>query len=232
MKLNASPFHAVTGELLPAYRDAYLRGDLSSKNTEAVDAYIKANSRCADETLRRFYEMKNLGHDVLPVGWVQRQFDLIRTEPQRFRQRAAAMVISGALIGGAVFAGSSRPTTEANAAPAANLTTALAPTAEIEAANSMLRVSTVRGRILDEEGKPLVGATIMQKGSFYGVSTDAKGEYLLRVPANQPITLQYGYGGYTDEEVQVKGGRVENMTLVPREKEKKASKKRHWLFFN
>ncbi|GGF09012.1 carboxypeptidase-like regulatory domain-containing protein [Hymenobacter cavernae] len=221
MKLNASPFHATTGQLLPAYRDAYLRGDLSSKNTELVDAYIKANSQQADATLRRFHEMKNLGHDVRPVGWVQRQFDLIRTEPQRFRQRAATMIVGAALVGSAVFAGSSRPTAESSAPMAA---------AETESSASLLRVATVRGRILDEEGKPLVGATILQKGSFYGVSTDSKGEYLLRVPANQPVTLQYGYGGYTDEEVQVKGGTTENMTLVPRAKDKTAKKHRWFIF--
>ena len=222
MKLKASPFHATTGQLLPAYRDAYLRGDLSSKNTELVDAYIKANSQQADATLRRFHEMKSLGHDVKPVGWVQRQFDLIRTEPQRFRQRAATLVVGAALVGSAVFAGSSRPTT----------TEASAPTAvtETEGSASLLRVATVRGRILDEEGKPLVGATVLQKGSFYGVSTDSKGEYLLRVPANQPVTLQYGYGGYTDEEVKVKGGTVENMTLVPRDTEAK-TKKHRWFIF-
>ena len=224
MKLKASPFHATTGQLLPAYRDAYLRGDLSSKNTELVDAYIKANSQQADATLRRFYEMKSLGHDVKAVGWVQRQFDLIRTEPQRFRQRAATLVVGTALVGSAVFAGSSRPTTTEAAAPVAAPMSA----AETEASAKLLRVATVRGRILDEEGKPLVGATVLQKGSFYGVSTDAKGEYLLRVPANQPVTLQYGYGGYSDEEVQIKGGTVENMTLVPREGK---TKKHRWFIF-
>ncbi|GGE96933.1 carboxypeptidase-like regulatory domain-containing protein [Hymenobacter cavernae] len=227
MKLNASPFHSVTGELLPAYRDAYLRGDLSSKNTEAVDAYMKANSRRADETLRRFYEMKNLGHDVKPVGWVQRQFDLIHTEPQRFRQRAATLIVSAAMLGGAVFAGSNGSVTNASTS---NSELSASAVAESEAANSMLRIATVRGRILDESGRPLVGATVMQKGSFHGVSTNAKGEYTLRLPANQPVTLQYGYGGYADEEVKVQGSRVENMTLLPREKEKN-TKKRHWLFF-
>jgi len=226
MKLNASPFHATTGQLLPAYRDAYLRGDLSSKNTELVDAYIKANSQQADAALRRFHEMKHLGHDVKAVGWVQRQFDLIRTEPQRFRQRAATMVVGAALVGSAVFAGSSRPTTAEATAP----TVAPMAAAETEGSASLLRVATVRGRILDEEGKPLVGATVLQKGSFYGVSTDAKGEYTLRVPANQPVTLQYGYGGYSDEEVQVKGGTTENMTLVPREKAAKVKKHRWFIF--
>lgn len=78
MKLTAYPFDPQTGDLLPVYRDAYLRGDLARPNTAAVDAYLKTNSHTADETLRRFYEMKQQGEQVRPVGWVQRQFDVMR----------------------------------------------------------------------------------------------------------------------------------------------------------
>lgn len=222
MKLSATPFHPATGELLPAYRDAYLRGDLSSDNTELVDAYLKANKSLADETLRRFHEMKNVGHAVKPVGWVQRQFDLIRTEPERFRRRAATLVVGGALLGGAVFAGTNLPTT--NAPVLAEEEAAAAPT---EAAG--IRMVSVKGRILDENGKPLVGATVWQKGTRNGVSTDANGNYSVRVPAYQKATLQYAYGGYSEEEMTVAGGRTENVTLVPREKQKVAKKR--WLLF-
>lgn len=225
MKLSANPFHPKTGKLLPAYRDAYLRGDLSSENTAAVDAYIKANSAYADETLNRFYELKQLGHSVKPVGWVQRQFDLIRTEPQRFRRRAASLVVGSAMIGGAVFAGSSLPKSGETVLPAVSETAEAASVASLNAATTV----TVRGRILDENGKPLVGATVLQKGTSRGVSTDEKGNYTLRIPAGQAATLQYGYAGYSDDEVQVKGGAVENMTLLPRAE--KPAKKHRWLFF-
>ncbi|MCC3157633.1 carboxypeptidase-like regulatory domain-containing protein [Hymenobacter sp. 15J16-1T3B] len=227
MKLSATPFHRATGELLPAYRDAYLRGDLSSENTVLVDAYLKANKELADETLRRFYDMKNAGHSVKPVGWVQRQFDLIRTEPERFRRRAAAMVMGGALIGGAVFAGTNLPTANT---PTDNLP---AVTESVEASNSeaasALRMTAVRGRILDENGRPLVGATVLHKGTSTGVSTDANGVYTLRVPVGQKATLQYAYGGYAEEEMQVRAGATENVTLVPRAPERAAKKR--WLFF-
>lgn len=222
MKLSATPFHPTTGQLLPAYRDAYLRGDLTSDNTALVDAYLKANAQTADETLRRFHEMKNVGHTVKPVGWVQRQFDLIRTEPERFRRRAAGLVMMGALVGSAVFAGTNLPS-----ATTPVLTEAEAAAAPAEAA--ALRMVSVKGRILDENGKPLVGATVWQKGTRNGVSTDASGNYSMRVPAHQKATLQYGYGGYAEEETTVTGGRIENITLVPREGQKAAKKR--WLFF-
>jgi CarboxypepD_reg-like domain len=225
MKLSATPFHPATGELLPAYRDAYLRGDLSSENTDLVDAYLKANKTLADETLRRFHEMKTIGHAVKPVGWVQRQFDLIRTEPERFRRRAATLVVGGALLGGAVFAGTSLPTTNAPVLVDAELPADVAAAPEAAA----IRMVSVKGRILDENGKPLVGATVWQKGTRNGVSTDANGNYSVRVPAHQKATLQYAYGGYAEEEMMVSGGKTENVTLVPRAPQKAAKKR--WLFF-
>ncbi|UYZ62003.1 carboxypeptidase-like regulatory domain-containing protein [Hymenobacter weizhouensis] len=55
---------------------------------------------------------------------------------------------------------------------------------------------TVRGRITDERGRPLVGATVLVQGTQLAASTDASGEYKLDVPAG--VTLQFGYGGYSD----------------------------------
>lgn len=239
MKLTASPFDPQTGALLPVYRDAYLRGDLSGLNTTAVDAYLKANSHLADDTLRRFYDMKQQGEHVRPVGWVQRQFDLVRTEPERFRRRAASLVVGAALVGGAVFAGTNLPTTKLphesvpTFADATETTLAEASMAE----TSSMRLVTVHGRILNEEGKPLVGATVMHKGSYQGVSTDANGNYSLLVPAKEGTTLQFGYAGYGEEEVKVSGAATENVTLVPRdEQENKEVKKlakatRRWRLF-
>jgi len=230
MKLSANPFHPISGELLSVYRDAYLRGDLSTENTTAVDAFIKANSHYADATLRRFYEMKQQGHQVQPVGWVQRQFDLIRTEPQRFRRRAASLMVGSVLVGGAVFANSGRTIDNRNIASVATVVSENTVAEAASAASLNAATVVVRGRILNENGQPLVGATVLQKGTSRGVSTDAQGNYLLRVPAGRAATLQYGYAGYSEDEIQVKGGSVENMTLLPN-MEKAKKQKRHWLFF-
>lgn len=230
MKLSANPFHPISGELLSVYRDAYLRGDLSTENTTLVDAYIKANSDHADATLRRFYEMKQQGHQVQPVGWVQRQFDLIRTEPQRFRRRAASMLVGSVLVGGAVFANSGRTIENTAVAPVVAVASEATVAEAASAASLNAATVVVRGRILDENGHPLIGATVLQKGTSRGVSTDAQGNYSMRVPAGRTATLQYGYAGYNDDEIQVKGGRVENMTLLPN-MEKAKKQKRHWLFF-
>ena len=231
MAITTNPFHPATGELLPGYRDAYLRGDLSGKNTELVDAYLKANPTKGGEAFQRFHSMQATGHAVRPVGWLQNQLHLIRTEPARFRQRAGSLLLVGVLVSGAVFAANNSavaPSRDFAGSPDA--AAASAPVAADAAAEAleMASLSTVKGRILDENGHPLIGATIIDKASGRGVSTDAKGDYTLAVPAHRAAQLQFGYGGYTEEIVQVTGRSVQNVTLLPRTDQ---PKKRHWWQF-
>ncbi|UOQ70571.1 carboxypeptidase-like regulatory domain-containing protein [Hymenobacter cellulosilyticus] len=75
---------------------------------------------------------------------------------------------------------------------------------------------TLSGRILDENGRPLAGATVLVKGSRKGTGTDANGNYTLEVPAGDN-TLVYGYGGYEDQEMRARGGQPLNVTLTPAE---------------
>jgi hypothetical protein len=82
---------------------------------------------------------------------------------------------------------------------------------------------TLSGRILDEEGKPMAGATVMLKGSRKVASTDANGNYSMEVPAGEN-TLTYGYGGYQDQEMRAHGSQPLNVTLVPREGAKRRRK--------
>jgi hypothetical protein len=220
MALTTHPFHPQTGELLPGFRDAYLRGDLSVKNTELVDAYFKANPSKGGEAYQRFHALQAKGHDVRPVGWLQNQFDLIRTEPARFRQRVGSLLVVAALIGGAAFAGTNLPT---------DTTIAAETPANLEATETTVAMTTVSGRILDENGHPLIGATVLDKRSGRGVSTDATGSYTMTVPANRAANLQFGYGGYSDEDVLVNGHGTQNVTLLPRTDAPKL--KRHWWKF-
>lgn len=232
MAITTNPFHPVTGDLLPGYRDAYLRGDLSGTNTDRVDAYLKANPTKGGETFQRFHTLQATGHDVRPVGWLSQQLYLIRTEPARFRQRAGSLLLVGVLVSGAVFAANTSVMHPKTVMPTVGtIPTAGLPVAAKEAAATTLAsasLTTVKGRILDENGHPLIGATILDKQNGRGVSTDAQGDYSLTVPANQAAQLQFGYGGYTEELVQVKGRGVQNVTLLPRTDGKQ---KRHWWPF-
>lgn len=229
MAITTNPFHPVTGELLPGYRDAYLRGDLSGTNTELVDAYLKANPSKGGEAFQRFHTLQAKGHDVRPVGWLQHQLHQIRTEPARFRQRAGSLLAVGILVSGAVFAANNsavRPTM--GEAAGMEAVAASAPAADEASALESASLTTVNGQILDENGHPLIGATILDKISGRGVSTDAQGKYTLAVPAHKATQLQFGYGGYTEEMVQVTGRGVQNVTLLPRTDK---PKKHHWWQF-
>lgn len=73
---------------------------------------------------------------------------------------------------------------------------------------------TQAGRVLDESGRPLVGATVMLRGSTKGTSTDANGSYTLEVP-NGENTFLVGYGGYEDETATSRDGQPLNVTLLP-----------------
>jgi|SRR6476661_2808178 len=100
--------------------------------------------------------------------------------------------------------------TPAAAAPAASEPEAAAPAPEPAAPANV----TLSGRIADENGRPLVGATVMLKGSSKATSTDASGNYSMEVPSGEN-TLVYGYGGYNDEEVRTRGGQPVNVSLTP-----------------
>ena len=226
MKLTAYPFDTTTGALLPVYRDAYLRGDLAEDHARLVDAYLKQNPDLAGQTWQRFHDMQQTGEMVQSVGWMQRQLDLVRTSPKRVRRQAASLVAVATLVGGAVFA-NTVPAAIPPAAPTNATTNAPAEPLLTEA--SAIRMVTVRGKILDENGHPLAGATVLEKGTRRGVSTNAEGNYTLLVPAGLPTTLAYGYGGYADDEIRVSGNTVENRTLVPAAKP--ARKAKRWLFF-
>ncbi|SFQ27964.1 carboxypeptidase-like regulatory domain-containing protein [Hymenobacter arizonensis] len=225
MSLTAYPFDTTTGELLPVYRDAYLRGDLSREHTALVDAHLKKHASLGNETWQRFHDMQLTGENVQAVGWMQRQINLVRTSPQRVRRQAASLVAVAALIGGAVFANTA-PATKADTADTAAETT-------VEAAG-MMRMTTVRGKILDENGRPLIGATVLDKVNSRGVTTDAEGNYAMLVPVDQAVILAYGYGGYTGEDIKVNGKQVENVTLVPNyeSRVKPARKAKRWFAFN
>lgn len=231
MKLTASPFNPATGELLPVYRDAYLRGDLSKASAQAVEAYLHRDADKAHETLTRWEHLRSSEEAEAAPTWVQKQLLYIRTEPVRFRRRATGLVASAVLVGSMVFAGTRLPSgrtpladnTPVDATPTELAEATALTTTEASSSRAML---TVRGRILDENGDPLVGATVLQPGSYRGASTNAQGEYVLQVPAGT-AALHYGYGGYHDAEVSVKSTGRADVTLQPRAK----AAKRHWWQF-
>lgn len=62
----------------------------------------------------------------------------------------------------------------------------------------------IRGRILNEEGDPVAGATVYIKGSNIGTSTDENGGFLLRATGNRAVLIISSVG-YETQEVSVSG---------------------------
>lgn len=70
------------------------------------------------------------------------------------------------------------------------------------------------GRVLDESGQPLVGATIILRGTTKGTSTDISGSYMLEVPKGEN-TFVVGYAGYESETASSRDGQPLTVTLLP-----------------
>ena len=73
--------------------------------------------------------------------------------------------------------------------------------------------SQVKGRIVDSNGEPLIGVSVVEKGNkSNGTVTNLDGEYTVNVSANS--TLVVSYVGYKTQEVAVGGKRNVNITLA------------------
>lgn len=73
---------------------------------------------------------------------------------------------------------------------------------------------TVNGKIVDENGEPLPGATIQQIGTTNGTITNVDGNFSLSVPSDAILSITFI--GYKSMEVTVEGKtELGNITLVP-----------------
>lgn len=71
----------------------------------------------------------------------------------------------------------------------------------------------ITGQISDSKGIPVIGATVLEKGTTNGTITDFDGNYSLEVASTTSI-LQYSYIGYVTQEINVGNNTVINVTLV------------------
>ncbi|GAB4056064.1 TonB-dependent receptor [Spirosoma litoris] len=81
--------------------------------------------------------------------------------------------------------------------------------------SSEVAVITVTGKVTDEKGDALPGATVSLKGGSIGANTDAQGNYTVRIPDGtaNPV-LVFSFIGYTPQEVPVGNQTVVNVQLV------------------
>lgn len=71
-----------------------------------------------------------------------------------------------------------------------------------ESVHSILQGRTVTGKILDETGEPLIGVSVLVKGTTVGTITDIDGNYSLEIPSGKNI-LVISYIGYKTQDIAV-----------------------------
>ncbi|WP_445738165.1 SusC/RagA family TonB-linked outer membrane protein [Mariniflexile sp.] len=82
---------------------------------------------------------------------------------------------------------------------------------EIEKGNN--QQITVTGKVTDESGIPLPGASVLVKGTTNGVSTDFDGGYKITVSSGAS-TLVFSYVGFVTQDIAIAGKSTINVTLV------------------
>ena len=77
----------------------------------------------------------------------------------------------------------------------------------------MAQIKQVKGTVLEAGAQtPLTGATVLQKGTTVATTTDAKGEYSIKVSGENPILIVQ-FMGFVKQEVPVKNQSVINVVL-------------------
>ena len=72
---------------------------------------------------------------------------------------------------------------------------------------------TITGTVGDSKGDPMVGASVLIKGTATGVVTDIDGKFSLEVPKDA-TTLVFGFAGYKGQEVTLGASNVINIKMA------------------
>ena len=73
---------------------------------------------------------------------------------------------------------------------------------------------SVSGKVFSaDDGQPVIGATVMVKGTTIGTITDTDGKFKINVPANAK-NLLISFVGMKKQEIKVTGKSVVNVILV------------------
>ena len=84
---------------------------------------------------------------------------------------------------------------------------------EADKSQPQVKLMQVSGRVVDEKGNPIPGATVLIQGTTQGVATDTDGRYMISVGPND--ALRVSFIGYKTEVVQLKGKEKVNIRLTP-----------------
>ncbi len=77
---------------------------------------------------------------------------------------------------------------------------------------SVIAQRTITGTVTDDVGEPLIGASILVKGSTTGTVTDIDGSYSIDVPTGDQV-LEVSYTGYATKEINTSASNVLDIIL-------------------
>lgn len=80
------------------------------------------------------------------------------------------------------------------------------------AMSAFAQKTTVSGFVLDQNKEPLIGVSVMEKGTTNGVVSDFDGKYTIQVEPNS--TLVFSYVGYTKREVAVNNQTAIDVNMI------------------
>src|SRR5258705_8529427 len=80
---------------------------------------------------------------------------------------------------------------------------------------SYSQTTPVKGKVTDQQNKPMQGVSIVVKGTRTGTTTNEDGSFSLNVHAADKVNLVVSFTGYTTREVGATGGQDINITLSP-----------------
>lgn len=72
---------------------------------------------------------------------------------------------------------------------------------------------TITGQVVDAKGEPLIGVSILVKGTTDGAITDLDGNYKIVTKSNNPVIV-YSYIGYKTQEIPLKGQTAINIRMM------------------
>ena len=79
---------------------------------------------------------------------------------------------------------------------------------------SVMQGRTIKGQILDEAGEPMIGVSVLVKGTTVGTVTDLDGNYSLEIPSGKNM-LEVSYIGYKTQDVTIGKTSQLNIKLAP-----------------
>ena len=84
--------------------------------------------------------------------------------------------------------------------------------AEVASVQSVMQSVSVKGQVLDGDGIPVIGASILEKGTTNGVITDIDGNYSLNVSSKNAVIV-ISYIGYKTMELKASDSSLSKVIL-------------------